>query len=548
MDIEFDLEHHATVPKFNQDILDGIAYKQMRDPKGLIDTRIRMAEASFPEGVEFIESTMCTPQEAYRVMTDLTSKIDRARIIDMAKNDVFMVKYQFRALNTDLIPRYMFLPNFKKGSRIRIGGKPFSAIAVLTDPGFSVTGEYIFLRMMRAPVTFKRSIHSAIKDGKTHSRYFAHSKLHWKGGENDRGRESDSIKVGDVYTTLSHYLFCKYGLIGAFERFTRTTPLIMRQEEVTPELIETHHVYRSRKVAPRAWKLRIDYSLIASDLCLLIPKQDTSELLEDMIMAFFYIIDHFPDVEDHHELYGDWAWKVYLGYVLWGDQLGQGKLVENVETHLRSLDGQMDVQTRQTLLLEENLDIENIYSLFAYVCENINDIILNNEGRVASMFGKRLASSQYILKDITEKIFKCMFELTNPRKKEYTVSDYNQIFGKFFTVSTIMGLRNTSEKPFMAHITTPGDNYHYRGTSRLVMQSKTGESSPGSSNRITVEDPAHHFHESWVEGGNFGVLPHAFPLAKATINPTANLDESYTFQPKEHMKDVRAYIKDAIRR
>src|SRR5690606_10212298 len=105
---------------------------------------------------------------------------------------------QFRADGQDLIPRYMYLPNVKKGSRIMLAGKDFHISAVLTDPGFSVTGDYVFVRMTRAPVTFRRAIHTVLKDGAVFSTYLAHSKLHWKGGANDRSRTSDSIRVGSV--------------------------------------------------------------------------------------------------------------------------------------------------------------------------------------------------------------------------------------------------------------------------------------------------------------------------------------------------------------
>lgn len=548
MDIEFDREHCATMPVFDQDILDGIPYKQMQDPKAWIDSRIRIASKSFPDEVEFLGSRVCTPQEAFIVMTELTSKIDKNKVIDMATSNVFMVRYDFRALGVNLIPRYMFLPNFKKGNRIKIAGKDFHAMPILTDPGFSVTGDYVFLRMTRAPVTFKRVIHTVMRDGETLSSYITHSKLHWKGGANDRSRESDMIRIGNVVTTLSHYLFCKYGVEEAFRRYANTHILILNQNEITDEMRKKYTVYQSRQIAPRALKLKIDYSLISSTLAILIPKKDVSLLTEDMIVSMWYIIDHFPEIEDPMELFTDWQWKVWLGYVLWGDQLGHGKLVENVETHLNSLDDYVDIQTQQTLKYEENLEIDDIYHLFSYVISNMNDLINNNEDRVASMYGKRLVSVPYILKDITEKIFKCMFELTNNRKRQYTVSDYNQIFGKYFTVSTIMGLRNTSKKPFMAHISSPGDNMYYRGTSRLVMQAKTGESMPGASNKVNVDDPANHLHVSGMECGSYGVLPHAFPLAKATINPTALLDETYTLTPKPHLQELRQHVAKAIER
>jgi len=209
MDIEFDKEHCDTMPVFDQRILDGIPYVQMRNAKEYIDRCIRTAESSFPEEVEFLGSKICSPQHAFRVMSEMDSRIDKNKIIDQAPSDVYLVQYRFKALGQDLKPRYMFLPNLKKGNEIKIAGKQFHAMPVLADPGFSVTSDYVFFRMTRAPVTFNRLIHTVEKDGVRMSKSLVHSKLHWKGGANDRSRESDVIKVGNVVTTLSHYLFCK---------------------------------------------------------------------------------------------------------------------------------------------------------------------------------------------------------------------------------------------------------------------------------------------------------------------------------------------------
>lgn len=548
MDIDFDIEHCETMPKFDQRILNGIAYEQLRNPKDWVDSYIRTAEASFPEEVEFVGSKICSPMEAYRVMSELTSRIDRTKVIDMASNDVFMVKYQFKAKGVDLIPRYMFLPNVKKGNLIRIAGKEFISMSVLTDPGFSITSDYVFLRVTRAPVTFERTIYSAIKDGETLNHYIAHSKLHWKGGANDRSRESDTHRVGQTVTTLAHYLFCKHGVEETFKRYCDTAVQVMHRDDVTDEQRATNHVYTTRGVAPRALKNKLNYNEYASRFAILLPKDKATTLTEDLVLSMWYIIDHFPDIDDPKEVFSDYQWKVWMGYTLWGDQLGHPKLVENIESHLKSLDDYIDLQTRQELSMEEDLDIDDIYHLFSYVMGNMNDMITSREGSVASMFNKRLKSVQYVLKDIVEKIFKCMFELNNSRRRKYEVNDYNQIFGKFFTVSTIMGLRSTSKKPFMAIISSPGDNMYYRGTSRLVMQAKTGESIQGASSGVNISDPSNHVHESWLEGGNYAILPHAFPLAKATINPTANLDWSYTIKPKEHLKPLRDYVKTFVER
>lgn len=548
MDIEFDLAIHDKMPKFDQRILDGLVYAQLQNAKAVIDDRIYMAAENFPPEVEFVGSYVCSPQEAYRVMSNLPSRINRHQMVDIASNDVYMVKYIFKAFGEELRPRYMFLPNFRKGNRIRITGKEFTAMTVLVNPGFSVTSDYVFIRTTRAPVTFNRIIHTVIKDGETYHKYLAWSSLHFRGGRNDPSRESDSIRVGQVSTLISHYLFCKFGLDEAFNKYAGTNIIFKDAKEVTKEDRNKYAIYESRKIAPRAVRDKIDYTNRATKLAVLLPKDKVNELTEDMVISIFYVLDHFPEMDDIKELHGDWQWKVLLGYILWGDTLGSGKLVENIESHLKSLDDYIDLETRENLYYEEDLDIKDIYQLFAHIVEHIDELIEGRSDSVSNTIGKRLVATQYILKDLTERIFYCLFELNSNRGRKFDTGDYNQIFGRYFGVSTIMGLRNTSKKPFMASVTTPGDNMYYRGTSRLQMQERTGERTPGASRKVAVDDPANHMDDSWVDQGNIGMLPSAYPLAKSTINPTAKLDDRNRIVAREELIPVRKRIAKALGR
>lgn len=542
MDIEFDLEFSETIPEFNQEILDGLVYHQMKNPKRWVDQYIRTAEMSFPEGVEYLGSRVVSPQRAYMEMADNKSRFDSVRMVDMSTNDMVLHEYNFSFNGQPLFPKYMYLPSFRKGNRMHIAGKEFTAMSVLIDPGFSVTTDEVFFRVTRAPITFKRVIWSVLKNGERESVYLANAKLHWKGGENDRSRESDSIRVGDVVTTLSHYLFCRLGVQETFRKYADTEIVIKHRNDVTDEDREIYNVFTSRGIAPKALRDQSEYASRYNKSAILLPKDKTNVLTTDLVISMWYIMDHFPDVSDPEELMTPWQWKVWLGSTLWGDQLGYPKLVENIDAHLATLDEYLDTQTKNNLYIEEDLHLEDFYDLLAYMIENINEIIMAKSGNMASMFDKRLVSVQYILKDIIEKIFKCMFELNNPRKREVNANFYNQVFGKYFTASTIMGLRITSQKPFMAIVSSPGDNMHYRGTSRLVMQSNTGSTGKGKSNKVNVDDESNHLNVSWLEGGNYGILPHAYPLAKATVNPLVKLDDRYTIIPKEELKKMREHV------
>jgi len=559
-------ECQEDMPVFNQDILDGLAFKDLRRAKEEIDQYIACAEPGFPDNFSFSHSEICSPQEAIAVMASSMSRSDRGQpSIDLATTDVYLVKYQFLCDETKLIPRYFFLPYARRGSLTMIAGKQFGIGTVLMDPGLSIGPDYVFIRMSRAPVTFKQIIHTIRVNGEDVSDYVAWSWLHNSGGANNRTGQSDTLSLGKAVSTLPHYLFCRYGMAETFRRFARTevqlTKVFVPDELREPDKIQAEiirqvqeqgydldkfTVVTSSHVRPSALKQKVLYSTIKSPMAMLIPKDRTNPLTMSYARAFFYTVDLFPEVTDIDELMGDERWKIWMGYVLFGDQLGTGKLVENVESHLTSLDYYVDIEVRRMLLEEEDLKIDTIYELFNYILQNIEGLIRDKEEDIGSMYGKRLVTSQYVLRDITEQIFRCLFEITNNKKRKHTAEDYNKILGKWFMPTIIFNLRKTSQKAFMSSVSTPGDNMFFKITSRLVMQAQTsGGKKPTN---INVNDPLSRMHASRAECGNYGILPKNYPLACATINPTTLLDGKNTICRKEHMRPVIDHIDDAVRR
>lgn len=549
MDIDFFDELQEEMPKFNQKILDGLAYSGLKRAKEDVDNLIRCAEKSFPPGFEYIDSKICSPQKTYRVMSNSLTRSDRSGAsVDLAPSNTYLVEYHFTFEGKPLYPRYFFLPYARKGGLITIVGKEFALSPVLADPCFSIGEDHVFIRTNRSPVTFKQVMTHFMVDGVPESRYVACSSLHHKGGGNDKRRESDVIQVGKVATTMPHYLFCRYGVLETFRKFARCDVIITNeQEQLENPLDKDKYVFiSSTKIIPTWLKINFDYKHIASPIILAIPKNCYNALTLRLAGGFFYILDYFPEMTDIQELGGSWQWKVWLGHVLWGDQLGSHKLIENVEYHLDSLGEYVDIECRQRLMDEEGLDIQDIYELFVYIIVEIESMVSKSESELASMFGKRLIVAPYVLRDIYEQIFRCMFEIINNRKRKHTADDYNKILGKYFSPAKIFELRKTSQKAYVTSVSTPGDNMFFKITSRLVMQART--SSGSRTQNLNVNDPMCWLHSSTAIAGNYGLLPKNCPLARNTINPTALLDEKDTILEKEHAKALERRIAEVIKR
>lgn len=549
MDIELFDEMQEGKPVFDQRILDGLAYSGLQDAKGEVDRLIGCAKRSFPDDFEYLGSSICSPQEAMLTMASIKRRGESS--LDLAPTDVVLCKYEFAFEGLPLKDRFFFLPYVRKGGFIKIAGKQFALSPVLADPGFSVGEDYVFIRMNRAPVNFKRIIYTIDINGDKVSKYVVHSKLHHRAGNRDRKHGSDVIHVGRVITTIPHYLFCKYGPEETFRRFGHCEVLITTDAELeaNPMDPEKYTFIRSRKVAPATLKKSLNYSMNASPVVLVFEKAKMAgkaHLVEGLAAGFFYMVDHFPEVTESKELADVFTWKLWLAYVLFGDQLGYGKLVENVDSHLNSLDDYVDVEVRRTLLDEEDLEFDDIYQLCAHIQEHMDDIIARKGTDIASMYGKRLMTANYVLRDIFEQIFRCVFEITKNRKRKLGKEDYNKLLGKYFIPEKIHELRNTATKAYVSSVSSPSDNMFFKVTSRLVMQAHTGTS--GKSQNVNVHDPMSHLHESTAECGNSLVLPRNSPLARNTINPTAWLDAKMTLLRKPHMRGVVDYIGEHIHR
>lgn len=538
----------------NEKIAHGLPYHTLKSAKDDVDKIIRIASANLPGGFSFNGSTVCNPWEAYRVLVGRINKSStRGQAIDFAESDFYLTKYHFSLGEEELTPRYQMLPIPEKGALMKIGGRQFVISPVLGDRCFSIGSDNVFIRLNRAVATFKNVYHAMDVDGETNTRILVWSLLHNAGGTKSTGKGSDRLKLGQVYTTMGHYLFAKYGLEESFRRFLDVKIHLLREHEIDAYFREhklerdDYHVIRSKKIRPVGFKTRVVYTEMASDLVVLVKKADASRECMDLIGSIFYMTDFYPDEIDIEDMRGTWLWRVWLGYLLFGDILGNNRLVENIESHLTTLDDYVDDGIRHLLLDEEGLIINNFYELCWHMIVHMQDKLSGNQNEIASMYGKTLLVNSYVLSEIRSNIFKMMFSITNNPKKTYTAKDYNRQLGIQMQHAILTRLRKTSDKPYMSTASLPGDNMLFQLGIKLVRQERTkGAGIRGS--RLNVSDPANRLHESILEAGNYLVLPKKTPVGDSTINPTVKLDRNNTIVRKDHLREVIDYVGSVISR
>lgn len=537
--------HRKRSPKFNDDVVKGLACLDIKDAQDYVDNIINCGVSQYPEGFEYVGSERCNPLEEYNVVTK--SRNGPNRVFDLARSDVYLVKYKFRNHGKDLPPSYMYLPYCRQAGMLYITGKQFAISPVMGDIAFSTSENDVFIRMPRAPVTFNRSTAWLVIDGVRSSGYVIWSALHNKGGKKSKNRSS-SIYLGRVQSTLAHYLFCKYGFYETFEKYTNAQPIVMREQDYDKALYPDDEwiVCGSAKNKPEGLRGRREYAQIATDLIVLVKRVHFTPLVKSLITGFFYVVDHFPDhISDPADVGDSDMWKVFMGYIQWGDEPSHGKLVEDVNLHLTSLDGYVDHEVKKTLM-EVEVYCENLYDLFVHIELNMASMLEQNATQVASLYGKRLEVLRYLLRNINNAMFEFLFKITSNTKKVFANKDYEDILRTYFKPRLIHGITTGSEHPEVSSVSNPSDNLFFKITSVIVQQSDMH--GRGKSQETKPVGPTMFLDASYAEVTSFCSLPKSNPIGNSRLNPTVQLGPHHTVVRKQKFVQLLDGVQRQIQR
>lgn len=547
----FEFSHRKRAPVFNTDVVKGIACKDVPYAMAYVDNIIRCGESQYPEGFEYIGSERCSPLEEYNVITRARS--GNNRIYDIARSDVYLVKYRFRFEGKELLPMYMYLPFVRQAGMLYISGKQFAVAPVMGDIAFEIEENSVFIRIPRAPISFNRENYTVVIDGVRVKEHVIYSPLHNKGGKKSRNR-SDLIRLGWVHSSLPHYLFCRHGLYGAFEKYTGTHPVIMREKDYDPAQYPPEHWVKVTSLGKPPTGLNPrranGYETnLATDLILLVDRGNWTDLTRSFATGFFYVVDHFPeylaDTENLDDIGDTWWWCIFMAFVLWGEGNNHGRLVDDVETHLKSLDGYVDQETVKTLQ-EVQVYCSDLYDLMAHIMREMQNMLDSNRGKEACLYNKRLEVLRYLLRNINNNMFEFLFKITGNTKKNLTSKEYEDILRKYFNPWLIHGISSAAEHPEVSSVSNPSDNMFFKITSVIVQQNDTH--GRGKSQDAKPIGPTMYLDSSFAAVAGFGVLPKSTPIGNNRFNPCVRLGDNHTtLEPLEH-KDLLDGVQRLIQR
>ncbi len=518
-------------PKINMDLARGLAREHMENVCQYVDDVMRSAALGFPPGLEYVSYRTCDPVEEYhaslkprnkkrKVKSPPGTKNSGSKTYDTSRTDFFLMELLFRFQGVDLPPRPIYLPFVGQGGSIHISGTKWFISPVLADKVISVGMEQIFVRLLRDRLTFSRLGAWYKKNGQVQRTDLVHSRIYHK------SKDKDKQASNNAFTSMPHYLFCKYGFAGTLEKYQGVTPVVgfHLDQELDPREWD---VYSTQGIPPKGMNRRKKFNIDwrAPEVQVAIRKVDDKPSLLPYIAAFFYVADYFPRQITPNLANQPEGWIAPMGYMLFSENNNRGKIEEAVRKHLSSLDDYADSMVKDSMA-KIDLDITDIYDFFAIITEKFSLWVSNNQDKVNSMYDKELSVLYFVLFDVTKAIFNLFFALKANSRKELTRQDIEKHMKENLKPGMCYQLGKSHGE--VASISYSGDNMAFKATATLTPQTATSKQVKKVGDRGTSNDPARRLHPSIAEVAAISCMPKSDPSGHSKINHYLLLDEFRT--------------------
>lgn len=497
-------------PEVNKDIVEGLAVKHIPELERFIDSVLTGVAAGFPEGLKYMGCSRCDPREEFE---EQTRKKGARRRWDIARTDLYMMKYHFRFHDKDLPPRYLQLPFVSTAGTIMISGTRYVMSPVLSDKVISVGTDHVFVKLLRDKLTFIRSPHNIVIAGKVETVQVVSSTIYHMPPNLKR-----LVKTVKANCALVHYLLCKYGFTETFKRFGNCHPVV-GDAEINENAYPPDQwvICQSTQIKPKGFG---KFFYEPSRVRLAIRIEEFTPMVRSMVGGFFYVVDHFPQRLPKDYLDSTNLWIRLLGHILFSGNLSESKLFDDVSEHFKSLDEYVD-EMISSQLAEVGYDCRDLYQLFAVVINNFNEWLIGASEKVSSMYDKELSILYYISQNIIVGIHTLHYRLRTAAKKQLSEKGVVNIMNATLKPGLIYAI--TRQNACMTTVSYSGDQKFFKITNILASQSSSNRPA-GKKNRARITDPAKRLHVSVAEVGGFANLPKSEPTGRHRINPHLHTD------------------------
>lgn len=512
------------MPQFNDKIAKGIITEYMKDIEDYISRVFEASQIDYPEELKFVRIERVDPR------TDYQKRIYN-KTFNISKSDTYMVQVIFSYNGVELPPYYMNLPYVREAGLITMNGSTFLISPVLIDEGLSIGPDSIFIHVNKDKITFMREHYAMHVNGKRVNGYVHYSDVY--NGKPPAGISKKQLRrTSKMRSLIMIYLFTKKGVTGSFKDYLGVDIVLGKDEINTSNYNpEEWTIIDSLGIKPKtlmggayhkpSWKIAVrneDYNLDVMTFAL----------------SFYYIIDHFYDRVEEENLDDTTIWKLLLGLIIRPEESNEITALNSAQRNLTSLDSHLDVQICSSLA-SIGVYVNDIYDLFLVIIKSYTSRVVRTTHDLATMYNKRLTVQRYILKTITEKIFKLGYKL-QARKKDKNLKerDIKEIIKNHIGMNDI-GLINYKHVE-VESASNSTDNIIPRLTSRLVLQRDLTRSSKASG-----FTPDMVLDISIAEAGNLTSMT-GDATGRSRLNMYVNIDDSGTILPNP---DLLYITKDA---
>lgn len=517
------------VKPFNKSIADGIALEHMMgvnaagvcNRRAYIDKLWAINASMFPKGFKYEGSVVMRPE---RMFDEITREYGSKRNANIAKTNSRMIALKTSFNGEPLFDRYILIPFASQGGTCPINGATYQISPVMTDVGYSVLNNSIFIPFQRAKLTFKQIDHHYICNGQREIKYVIWSQIH-----NEMGKRTkrDLNNRQHIESCLAHYFFCEFGVKETFKRWAGVDVEIGKFTDFDTEKYprDQWNVFQSSKlvgVHP------------AGDMAIAVPASANSEFINRLIVGMWYVIDAFP-ARFHEASYIESKdmWRIVLGLMIFGDYEHQGKLAENIDAHLTSFNNYLDEMTIKGLG-SVGIKVSTIWELLHLIMTDMAHHLYDTDIDETSLWSKSLSVLKYVFDDLNYAITMFGYSFQSRLNKEWTATEINDTLKRSFKLNTCMR-KLTSEHGEFDTVSYPGDNKAIKLTSIVVPQDRAR--TKGGHNKSLIGDSSRLIHVSLADVGQFKNQPKNNPDGRGRINLYTPIGHDGLIQRREEDRE-----------
>lgn len=430
-------------PKFNKSVVDGSIKTIFKTFPQYLDYIFKSSILSLTKGVglSYLGYRKVTPKEEIK---NLIVTSENNVMYDVSKNDVYPIELMFEYQGVKF-SRYIYLPYADRGNIIRFSGTPYHVVPVLSDTIISPNHKEIFVRLLKAKLSFKSVVKNFIVNGDRVPGEVINCQIL-------RVNDAQIVdNIGKPLVAVSSYLTAEKGFKRALKYYCGipVNNVIITHGDVSE--LDGYDIYESTKIKPRGLKESV-YTPHDVKICVKHGKYN-EVLAKNIIFGTMYILDMFS--ESAHEMVDvintddakmeKMYWQMYIGRLSYKNTFSIDRMYGDVVEHFDSLEGYIDNDTKEKLK-NHSRSVNTFFDLVAVIMENYSSWVMNSKEYNSSIENRYIDVKYYILYDIIIGFNRIMLNINKrmSKKSKLSLKEIQSLFKSELSPKIILSLTKSS--------------------------------------------------------------------------------------------------------